>query len=323
MANAVEATDLVKSYPKKITLYNFSLAVPEGSVFGLLGPNGAGKSTFIRILGGLEKEDSGSISVFGKRVGPEQVKKIGIAPQENSFYPLLTCMENLLYFGSLYGVQEDKAKERALQFLALLGLEDKTNIISSFLSGGMKRRLNLACALMHSPKIIVLDEPTTGLDPLTRKQLWETVKAIADRTKATVVLTTHYLEEAEALCDRVAFVSKGQVVATGTPDELKRRVGRELIKARTVPGDYRKLADKVKKLKNAEAVTITGNGLVIEAAGAERLLEDITGIIEKSGERIVELSVSKPSLEDVFLKITGSRLHEATQKEAVKDENNG
>jgi ABC-2 type transport system ATP-binding protein len=215
----------------------------------------------------------------------------------------------------LYGISGPKAKERALDLLSQLGLAEKKNVQASFLSGGMKRRLNLACALMHQPKLIILDEPTTGLDPSTRRQLWETVTKIASSTNATVLLTTHYMEEAEALCGKIAFVSRGQVAAYGTPRELKRLAGRELLKLRSVPGDYSRLEPLVRKVRGAEGVTATEHGIVVEAEDAGALVSHVTQIFMDNSEKIVELSVSRPSLEDVFLKLTGANLKEATKNE--------
>jgi len=313
MPAVIEADNLTKVYPGKVTLYNFSLAVNEGEFFGLLGPNGSGKSTFIRIMTGSEAADSGKMTLFGAPPSKENMKKIGVAPQENSVYPLLTCMENLLYFGSLYGVTGKKARERAGKLLSELGLGDKANAQSGVLSGGMRRRLNLACGLMHEPKLILLDEPTTGLDPSTRRNMWDVVTRIARESKATVVLTTHYMEEAEALCERIAFVNAGQVVAQGTPEELKRMAGKEIAKLISIPGDYQGLEPAIRKIKGIENVTVTEHGIVVEADEVASKVAEITRAFGRKGEKIIELSVSKPSLEDVFLKLTGAQLKEAVK----------
>lgn len=308
MGVIVEAKNLVKVYPGKVTLYNFSLEIEEGCVFGLLGPNGAGKSTFIRILSGQESADSGKISLFGSRPSKENMRRIGIAPQDNAVFPLLTCMENLLYFGSLYGVKGEKAKERATSLLADLELSDKGNTPASYLSGGMRRRLNLACALMHEPKLIILDEPTTGLDPSTRRKMWDVVTRLVKEDNATMLLTTHYMEEAEALCEKIAFVNGGQVVAQGSPSELKKMAGREIAKLVSIPGDYTAIEPLLKRVKGIDSVTVTEHGIVIEANELSGKVADITKVFTKHKEKIVELSVSKPSLEDVFLKLTGAQL---------------
>ncbi len=318
MGAVVEAENIVKTYPSKVTLYNFSLHINEGEICGLLGPNGAGKSTFIRILTGVEEADAGKIRLFGGRPTKENKKKIGVAPQENSIYSLLTCMENLLYFGSLYGVTGKKAAERAENLLRELGIGDKKNTPAAYLSGGMKRRLNLACALMHEPKLIILDEPTAGLDPATRRMMWKVVTKVVKESGATMLLTTHYMEEAEALCEKVAFINAGQVVAEGSPGELKRMAGREIAKIRSVPGDYPKVQPHAEKIKGIESVTVTDHGLVIEANDISPKVAEITRAFGKKREKIVEFSVSKPSLEDVFLKLTGAQLKGVVKVEPKK-----
>lgn len=318
MGAVVEAKDLVKTYPGKITLYNFSLSINEGEVFGLLGPNGAGKSTFIRILTGLENADSGKLFLFGNVPKSENRRKIGVAPQENSVYPNLTCMENLLYFGSLYNVTGKNAEKKAGKLLSDLDLSDKKNVQAGFLSGGMRRRLNLACALMHEPKLIILDEPTTGLDPATRRKMWKTVTDIVKESGATMMLTTHYMEEAEALCEKIAFVNSGQVVAEGKPSELKKMAGKEIAKLKSIPGEYKKLEPQLMKIKGIENITVTEHGIFIEADDVSTKIAAITRTFEKKKEKIIELAVSKPSLEDVFLKLTGAQLKEAVKVEAKK-----
>ncbi len=313
MDAVVEAENLVKVYPGKVTLYNFNLRVEKGEVLGLLGPNGAGKSTFIRILTGAESPDSGKILLFGKPISGSSARKIGVAPQDNCVYSLLTCTENLLYFGSLYGVGGKKARERAERLLSELELGDKANVQAGLLSGGMRRRLNLACGLMHEPELIILDEPTTGLDPSTRRKMWEVVTRAVKEKGATLLLTTHYMEEAEALCGRVAFVNAGQVVAQGTPDELRKLAGREIAKLMSIPGDYAGMEPMLKKIKGVGTTTVTEHGIVVEAGDVSGIVGEITKVFAKKGEKIVELSVSKPSLEDVFLKLTGSQLKEAVK----------
>ncbi len=317
MGKVIEAKNLVKTYPGKVTLYNFSLDVDGGEVLGLLGPNGAGKSTFIRILTGLEKADSGEIKLFGNPASKETRRMIGVAPQENSIYPLLTCMENLLYFGSLYGVGGKKAKEKAEALLNELGLIEKKNVPAGYLSGGMKRRVNLACALMHEPKIIILDEPTTGLDPSTRRNMWRMVTRIVTESKATLILTTHYMEEAEALCERIAFINAGQIAAEGKPKELKKMAGREIAKIKSIPGVYVKLEPMLKKINGID-VTVTEHGIVVESENVSQKIPEISRVFGKHKEEIIEFSVSRPSLEDVFLKLTGSQLKGVVKVELKK-----
>ncbi|MFA6328501.1 MAG: ABC transporter ATP-binding protein [Candidatus Micrarchaeia archaeon] len=318
MGYALEAENLGKVYGKKVVLFNFSLKVKEGSIFGLLGPNGAGKSTFIRIVSGLEEQDDGTLELLGAKAGKASRRQLGVAPQENSVYPLLTCMENLLYFGSLYGVTGKAARAQADSLLSQLGLQDKRDVVADYLSGGMKRRLSLACALMHRPKIIMLDEPTTGLDPATRIKMWETVRKVVRDTGATLILTTHYMEEAEALCGRIAFVNAGQVVAEGTPNELKRRVGKEIGKLSSVPGNAENVVRIIREMGGMDNVTATEHGVVVECKDIASRLPEIAKALEKHGETVVEMSVSRPSLEDVFLKMTGLKLREVGKADAVK-----
>lgn len=318
MGLAIQAKGLVKKYPGKVALDNFSIEISEGEMVGLLGPNGAGKSTFISIISGVESPASGELFLFGEKASKRSRRLIGVAPQENAVYPLLTCMENLLYFGSLYGIAGKEAHARAEELLRKLSLTDKKDVPAASLSGGMRRRLNLACALMHRPKIIILDEPTTGLDPAVRNSMWKTVREIAQEAGATVLLTTHYLEEAEALCSRIVLMNSGKVVADGTPAALKKFAGREIAKIKSIPGKYELLVEKVRKIKGVDAATPTEHGLVVESDDISPMIQEITRLMEKHGEKIVEFAISRPSLEDVFLKLTGAKLREGAADEPAK-----
>lgn len=308
---AIEATDLIKLFGKKVTLYHFSIRIPEGSIYGLLGPNGAGKSTFIRIIAGLEKHDSGVLKIFDKAPNNRLRKILGIAPQENSFHNLLTCFENLLYYAELYGIRKNYAEERANELLRMLGLEDKANSVAAWLSGGMKRRLNLACGIMHKPKIVILDEPTTGLDPISRMKMWDVIRYLRDKEKVTLILTTHYMEEAEALCDEISFVNKGRVIRTGTPEKLKFIVGKEFLKIKSKPGNYQKISNLIKSIPGVNHVSITeddGGSLIIQAKNVATKISTINKIIIENREEIIDIRISKPTLEDAFIKLTGSAL---------------
>jgi ABC-2 type transport system ATP-binding protein len=314
----IEAKNLTKKYPDKLALDNLNLKVNEGEIVGLLGPNGAGKSTFIKILSGTEKFEGGELFLFNEKISKKTRKLIGVAPQENAVYPLLTCYENLIYFGSLYGILGIIAHERAEELLKKLNLFEKKDVISKDLSGGMRRRLNLACALMHKPKIIILDEPTTGLDPAVRNTMWKTTEKVARDNKATLLLTTHYLEEAEALCDRIILINSGKIIADGTPSSLKKMAGKEIAKIKSIPGKYDDIFSIISKIKEIDEVTITEHGLVIEADNISNKIQEITKSFEKNKENIVEFTVSKPSLEDVFLKLTGTKLREGAKDEHTK-----
>ncbi|MBS3068279.1 ABC transporter ATP-binding protein [Candidatus Micrarchaeota archaeon] len=305
---AIEANDLEKTYPKKITLYNFSIRIPAGEIYGLLGPNGAGKSTFIRILAGLERQDSGELKILGEVPGKKIRKTIGVAPQENSFHNLLTCFENLIYYAELYGMKRNESEKRADELLDMLGLGEKKNVQAAWLSGGMKRRLNLACALMHKPKIIILDEPTTGLDPISRIRMWNVVRSIKEKEKATILLTTHYMEEAETLCDQISFVNRGHIVRTGTPEKLKSIIGKEFLRVKSTPGNYQKIIQNIEKIEGVKHVTVANEELLIEAKNAASKIGAITRMLNENNENIIDLRVSQATLEDAFIKLTGAGL---------------
>ncbi|MDO8553904.1 MAG: ABC transporter ATP-binding protein [Candidatus Micrarchaeota archaeon] len=307
---AIEAKDIVKTYSEKVTLYDFSIKIPMGTIYGLLGPNGAGKSTFIRIIDGLEKQNSGVLKIFGESPNKRLRKQLGIAPQENSFHGLLTCFENLMYYAELYGVNRGEAKQRAEDLLKRLGLGEKMHARASWLSGGMKRRLNLACGLMHKPKIIIMDEPTTGLDPVSRNQMWNVVRDIQKKEKVTIILTTHYMEEAELLCDEISFINRGHVVVTGTPEKLKEIAGKEFLRIRSRPGEYLKFIKMIQDMEGIESATISDGEILIEAKNLPSKISSVTRLLDDQGEKILDLRISKATLEDAFIKLTGSALKE-------------
>ncbi|HSB46827.1 MAG TPA: ABC transporter ATP-binding protein [Candidatus Bilamarchaeum sp.] len=225
MGAAVEVTELAKVFRERIIVDRISFSVREGEVFGLLGPNGSGKTTTFNMLAGLLAPSSGSVTIMGKttkemnRARPE----IGFVTQETSIYETLTVRENMEFFASLYGVgAKEGAPGRIKAILADMKLSEKSEVLASKLSGGMKRRLNIACSIINDPKVIFLDEPTVGLDPIVRKEIWAVIEALKARNK-TIIITSHYMEEIEHLCDRVAIMVTGRMVASGTPEELKQR----------------------------------------------------------------------------------------------------
>ncbi len=210
-----------KRFGDRQALQSLSLDVPAGKIYGLLGPNGAGKTTTIELICNLLRPDSGDIAIDGIPVSEATKALVGIAPQENLLYSCLTCEENLRFFARLYGIPQRHRRDRVRACLAAVGLLDRAASRIETLSGGMKRRINIAAAIVHDPKVVILDEPTTGLDVEARFELWSTIAALRDRG-TTLLLTTHLLEEAEALCDRIGILKQGNLVAEGTPQELKR-----------------------------------------------------------------------------------------------------
>lgn len=219
----LEVRDVCKSYGKKQVLQNLSFAIKSGEVYGLLGPNGAGKTTTISILCGLISADRGTVTMNNRSLSNATRSLIGVAPQENIFYKSLTCEENLLFFGRLYGLKPEICQKQAQYCLELVGLSDRVKSIAETLSGGMQRRLSMAIALVHQPQLVVLDEPTTGLDIEARYEIWELIRKLRGQDTA-ILLTTHMLEEAERLCQRIGIIKQGSLLAEGNLDELRKYV---------------------------------------------------------------------------------------------------
>ena len=298
---AITLDSLCKTYAGgKRALDDVSLTVPRGMIYGLLGPNGAGKSTLINILSGMVRKTSGSASIWGFDIDahPRNAKaSIGIVPQEIVFDPFFTPFETLELVAGLYGVT--KGKRRSMELLAALGLEDKTNAYSRTLSGGMKRRLLVAKALVHSPPIIVLDEPTAGVDIDLREQLWNYVRQL-NREGVTVVLTTHYLEEAEQLCDRIAIINHGKLITDKPTRELV-GMAREKAVVLTLDNDVATLPDhgSFEKVEHSgpREITISYNK---DRANAGDVLAAATA----AGLKIVDVSTREADLEDVFVQLT-------------------
>ncbi len=224
----LEVRKICKSYGKKQVLQDLSFAIQSGEVYGLLGPNGAGKTTTISILCGLIKADRGSINLNGQTLSGAMRSLIGIAPQENIFYRSLTCAENLQFFGRLYGLNEEICRKQAKYCLELVGLGNRSNSIADTLSGGMQRRLSMAIALVHQPQLVVLDEPTTGLDIEARYEIWDVIRNLSSQDTA-ILLTTHLLDEAERLCQRIGVIKQGRLLAEGSLEELRKYVSAEEI----------------------------------------------------------------------------------------------
>ena len=307
--NAIEARGLRKIYraangqPAKEALKGIDLAVPLGSIFGLLGPNGAGKSTFINILAGLVMKTEGDVSIWGFDIAanPRQARaSIGVVPQELSVDPFFTPAEVLDLQAGLYGVP--KAERRTMEILAAMGLEDKADAYARTLSGGMKRRLLVAKAMVHNPPVLVLDEPTAGVDIELRKQLWDYVKGLNEQG-TTIVLTTHYLEEAEALCDRIAIIDKGEVVACEPTHDLISRISDKKLILRTknpVTADTLNLSTL-----HAEA-TLSGT-ISVKYNPAEIGVMEVIDRVQKAGHEIIDIATEESDLEDVFLELTSNR----------------
>lgn len=300
---AIEIHDLTKVYKGgKLALDHVSFDVPRGQIFGLLGPNGAGKSTLINILSGMVNKSSGSARIWGFDIeaNPRNAKNsIGIVPQEIVFDPFFTPFETLENQAGYYGVP--KAERRSMELLRAVHLEDKAKAYARTLSGGMKRRLLVAKAMVHSPPILVLDEPTAGVDIQLRQQLWEYVKLLNQRG-VTIVLTTHYLEEAEELCDRIAIINHGRLIANKPTRELVGMAQEKMIVV-TVDRDV----PEAPMAPCFEKVEVTADRVLTITYMKDRAnAGEVLAAVQKSGLQIVDVSTRDPDLEDVFLNLTAA-----------------
>jgi ABC-2 type transport system ATP-binding protein len=310
MEPIIEFRSITKSYGDFKVLDNVTLSIEKGIIFGLLGPNGAGKSTLIKILSCQSRPSSGHAYISGLDVvsdKKEVLSIIGVVPQENSFYDELTVNENLMFFGSLYRILPIEIKKRSHKILTLLKLDEKSNIRANNLSGGMKTRLNIACALIHRPEVLILDEPSVGLDPVSRKALWETIRVV-NGEGTTILLTTHYMEEADILCDRILIMNRGKIVIEGKQDDLKKKVGEKVILITSSPGNYSAIKNNLGSLEKISSCSINEKGLKITFMD-EQPLQVIFEIFESQGETIRNIESSTPSLEDVFIHASGEEWH--------------
>jgi ABC-2 type transport system ATP-binding protein len=305
---AIEATGLVKEFGRFRAVDGIDLEVRQGEIFGVLGPNGAGKTTALRMLATLLPIDAGQARVFGVDVArePHRIRQlIGITGQFASVDEDLTATENLWMFGRLQGLRSAAARAAAHRLLEQFGLEDAANRPISQFSGGMRRRLDLAASLITRPPLIFLDEPTTGLDPRTRGQMWDTIRGLVAEG-CTVLLTTQYLDEADHLAGRIAVIDRGRKVAEGTPEELKASVGNSTLQLRLAPGaDHEAARQAVRRVAETEPVFTPESGRMnVPLATADRAADVLIGL-RQAGVAIASVSVVQPTLDEVFFAITG------------------
>jgi ABC-2 type transport system ATP-binding protein len=311
----IDARDVHKAYGATKALDGVDLQVTPGTVLGLLGPNGAGKTTLVRVLATLLKPDSGSASVAGLNVvsqAQEVRQVIGLAGQYAAVDETLTGRENLVMVGRLYGLSKNDAKAAAIGALDRLNLTDAADRTVRTYSGGMRRRLDLGASLVGRPKVLILDEPTTGLDPRTRIDMWDFMKDLV-KEGTTVLLTTQYLDEADELADKIVVIDRGKVIAKGTSDELKTQLGGDVldVKVHSV-GDLARASEVLSGVGNGKPQTDTGEGRVRVAVGEAQavdvLLAAVRGL-DESGITLDDIGIRKPSLDDVFLSLTGRDTH--------------
>lgn len=300
---ALAVSDARKSYSGKSALNGVSLQLRAGEHLALLGPNGAGKTTLIRCISGRVKPESGRFELLGKSLTDKNRHSLGIVPQEIALYPKLTARENLEVFGRLYGVPQPKIRERVRWALQWTDLNDRANDLSNTFSGGMKRRLNIAAGILHRPAVILLDEPTVGVDPQSRERIFEMLEELRC-DGASLLLTTHQLEDAEAHCDRIVIIDHGSVVANGTRNEL----------IESTIGSKRQMSVRVDRVPTA---SIPGFTLNDNSMRLETVLDDVAkdmppllNLLASSGYVVEDVDIRAPSLQNVFLKLTGRELRE-------------
>jgi len=319
-ADAIVAEGLEKRYGPVRALAGVTFSVRAGEVFGLLGPNGAGKSTTVRVLTTLTKPDAGRAFVAGHDVvrEPNRVRRsIGYVPQESGVDREATGRENLLLQGRIQGVPRDVLRRRVDELLDLVGIADAADRVVRGYSGGMKRRLDIALGLVHRPSVLFLDEPTTGLDPEARAAMWVEVERLAEQERLTILLTTHYLEEADQLAERVAIVSRGEIVVEGPPEELKRDLRGEAVTVELADGQGAEAAAVVAGLGGARETTVDGRLLRTRVPNGAQAVPAILSALEGHGMRVESVTTHRPSLDDVNLHYTGREI--AAEDVAVVD----
>lgn len=312
MIYAVEISNLTKRYGELVAVDRLDLRINEGEIFGLLGPNGAGKTTTLSMLATLLKPTSGTASVNGFDIVEKSAdvrRSIGIVFQDPSSDDILTGRENLYLHALMFGVPKNERELRIQHVLRLVDLQDRADDIVKKYSGGMRRRLELARGLLHNPRVMFLDEPTLGLDPQTREHIWEYVENLVKTEKVTVIITTHYMDEADRLCNRVAIIDHGRIVALDTPSALKSKVGGEVIKLRTRSPKL----DEIKQLDYVLSVNQSGSTLLLTVKDAPAHLQEILRLV---GD-VVSVEVRSPTLNDVFLNYTGREIREESGEGGV------
>lgn len=305
----IQVTNLSKSFDELQAVKNISFSINKGEVFGLLGPNGAGKSTTINMMSTILSSDDGTIFIDGNDIkkSPNICKTlIGVVPQEISLYDDFTAYENLLFWGQLYKIPSKELKERIATILELIGLSDRKNDLIKTYSGGMKRRINIASAILHKPKILFMDEPTVGVDPQSRNRIFEIVENL-NKLGMTIVYTTHYMEEVERLCNRIAIIDDGKIVAQGTQSELQK----ESNVKETVEITFQKItSSQVKKLKEVFPSIIQNKQSITVACDANKELSTIISMCNSEKLLIEDLKLNKVNLETIFLNFTGKQLRD-------------
>ncbi|MBU5331981.1 ABC transporter ATP-binding protein [Anaerocolumna aminovalerica] len=308
----VDVKNLVKRYDKLVALDHLNLSVEEGEIFGLLGPNGSGKTTAINCILSLLKYDKGTIEIFGKKMSPNayDIKKdIGIIMQNVAVFDELTVYENISYFCSLYVKDKSEVRRLTQEAISFVSLEDFTKFHPKKLSGGLLRRLNIACGIAHKPKLIILDEPTVAVDPQSRNKILEGIKKL-NENGATIIYTSHYMEEVELLCSKISIIDRGKVLATGSKDELKAMISLgEKITVEAYDLNEEQL-EEMKRIPNISSVLYSNNILEIKSKKGKNNLIHVLDYLQKNEINFGKIYTEMPTLNDVFLEITGKELRD-------------
>ncbi|MGC8585194.1 MAG: ATP-binding cassette domain-containing protein [Thermoplasmata archaeon] len=311
----IDVEDLRKVYSGNIeALKGINLKIRKGEIYGFLGPNGAGKTTTVKILTTIIKPTSGTAYISGYHIikNQKEVRKIiGLVPQDLTVDDDLTGMENLVLQASFYNIKREEARKKAIDLLELVDLKDAADRLVSTYSGGMRKRLDLIVGLIHDPDILFLDEPTLGLDVQTRTRMWEYIELLRKEFDKTIFITTHYLEEAEKLCDRIGIIDHGKIVVEGSPDELKSSVDFDLVEL-----DVDNLQEAMKILVNFDAET-RENKIIIKIRDSEKNVLPILKTLTDKSINIKRIHIEKPSLNSVFLKYTGREMREGESEEDI------
>ncbi len=308
----LKVDNIYKSFKRVKAVNGISFEVAKGEVFGLLGPNGAGKSTTISMISTLIKPSKGEILYKGESIlkKPRAIqKKLGIVPQEIALYPTLTGYENLKFWGNIYGIRGSLLKKRIDNVAQIIGIKDRLKDKVKNYSGGMKRRINIGAALLHEPELLIMDEPTVGIDPQSRNHILDTVLEL-NKNGMTIIYTSHYMEEVEYLCKRISIMDKGKIIASGTKEELVNIIKGQKqinIKFDQLHGD---LIKKLREINNINKIDILDGGVILTIENTEDIFKDIINKTSETNSNIVSIDVKKPNLESVFLHLTGKALRD-------------
>ena len=311
--NLLEIVNLTKAFKQKQVVNSVNLYLEKGEIVGLLGPNGAGKSTTISMISSLISPDDGDVRLNNESIlkTPQKLREIlGVVPQEIAVYMDLSARENLLFFGKMHRIPNSILQKRVDEVLDIIGLKDREKDLVKTFSGGMKRRLNIGVALIHEPEIIIMDEPTVGIDPQSRNYILETVKRLNEERQMTVLYTSHYMEEVEFLCKRIYIMDHGEIIASGTKEDIKNILSAETainIKVEIVKHEF---AEALRHHANIKNISIQQSVITIIVPRKVNLLNDILRIAEEQMTNVLSVNIETPTLEDVFLHLTGRQLRD-------------